>query len=99
LKPTSVQTRGLLIALVGIIAWAFTAIFIAYLFERYPLTPFTLTFWRALLMAAAVLVGLGVWQPATLCIGRRDLPFFLACWSPSRCWASGWTAGSGWARG
>jgi drug/metabolite transporter (DMT)-like permease len=78
LKPTSVQTRGLLIALVGITAWAFTGIFIAYLFEHYPLTPFTLTFWRALLMAAAVLVGLGVWQPATLRIGRRDLPFFLA---------------------
>ncbi len=78
MKPTWLQTRGLLVALTGITAWAFTAIFIAYLFEHYPLTPFTLTFWRALLMAAVVLVGLGVWQPAALRLTRRDLPFFLA---------------------
>jgi drug/metabolite transporter (DMT)-like permease len=74
----SSQTRGLLIALVGVSAWAFTAIFIAYLFDHYPLTPFTLTFWRALMMAAAVLIGLRIWQPAAIRITRNDLPFFLA---------------------
>lgn len=77
MKTSSLQTRGLLIALIGVTAWAFTAIFIAYLFQHYTLTPFTLTFWRALMMACAVLVGLGIWQPAAIRIARRDVPFFL----------------------
>jgi drug/metabolite transporter (DMT)-like permease len=74
----SPQTRGTFIALIGVTAWAFTGIFISYLLENYAITPPTLTFWRALFMAAAVLLTLAFTQPAAVRLRRSDWPFFLA---------------------
>lgn len=71
------QTRGTLIALIGVTAWAFTGIFISYLLENYSITPPTLTFWRALMMGVAVLAALSFTQPAALRLRRSDWPFFL----------------------
>jgi len=73
----SPQSRGTLIALLGVTAWAFTGIFISYLLENYSITPPTLTFWRALFMGVAVLTVLRVTQPAALRLRRGDWPFFM----------------------
>lgn len=71
------HSRGVLIALAGVMAWAFTAIFISLLLNGYPIAPLTLAFWRDLFIGSAVLGLLRIFQPAALAITRRDLPFFL----------------------
>lgn len=73
----STHSRGVLIALAGVLAWAFTAILISRLLTGYPIAPLTLAFWRDLFIGLAVLGLLRVFQPVALAIARRDLPFFL----------------------
>ncbi|MBL8046652.1 MAG: EamA family transporter [Anaerolineales bacterium] len=73
----SPQTRGTVIALIGITAWAFTGIFMSYLLENYAITPTTLTFWRALFMGVAVWVALVFVQPSALRLRRSDFSFFI----------------------
>jgi drug/metabolite transporter (DMT)-like permease len=71
------HSRGVLIALAAVTAWAFTAILISLLLNGYPIAPLTLAFWRDLFIGLTVLGLLRVFQPAALTIARRDLPFLL----------------------
>jgi drug/metabolite transporter (DMT)-like permease len=73
----STHSRGVLIALAGVLAWASTAILISRLLTGYPIAPLTLAFWRDLFIGLAVLGLLRVLQPAALTLARRDLPFFV----------------------
>lgn len=88
----SPRLRGLLIALAGTTAWAFTGILMDILLSRYPLAPLTLAFWRDLLVGGALAALLAVFRPAALRLARHDLPFlmvygfgglaiFNACWA------------------
>lgn len=90
----SAHTKGVVIALIGTTFWATTGIFIDYLLVNYPIGPLTLAFWRDLFVGVTLLMGLRVWQPRALRIGRRDIPFFMgygfvglavfnACWTLS----------------
>ena len=72
------RLKGALIALVGTTAWATTGIFISYLLNHYSLAPLTLAFWRDLIVALTLLIGLAFIQPSALRIERRDILFFLA---------------------
>jgi drug/metabolite transporter, DME family len=71
------RTQGVLIGLVGTTFWATTGIFISYLLNHYNLQPLTLAFWRDLIVALGLLLGLRFVQPRALRITRRDVLFFL----------------------
>ncbi len=72
------RAKGILIGLVGTTFWATTGIFISYLLNHYTLRPLTLAFWRDLIVALGLILGLRLVQPQALRIVRRDIVFFLA---------------------
>src|SRR5574341_251939 len=72
------RAKGVLIGLVGTTFWATTGIFISYLLNHYTLQPLTLAFWRDLIVALGLILGLRFVQPQALRIVRRDILFFLA---------------------
>ena len=69
--------KGLLIAFAGTIIWASTGIFIGYLFAHYTIQPLTLSFWRALFMAAAMFAFFSLTKRSVLRISRGQLKFLL----------------------
>ena len=69
--------KGLLIAFVGTAIWASTGIFIGYLFTHYTIQPLTLSFWRALFMAAAMFAFFALTKRDVLRISREQLKFLL----------------------
>ncbi|MBI5082633.1 MAG: DMT family transporter [Chloroflexi bacterium] len=69
--------KGLLIAFVGTVIWASTGIFISYLFTHYTIQPLTLSFWRALFMAAAMFAFFALTKRDVLRISREQLKFLL----------------------
>lgn len=64
--------RGYAIALSGVVLWSWTGILIAWLLAHHALAPMTLAFWRDLLVALALLLGLRVLRPAALRVAPRD---------------------------
>lgn len=72
--------RGMLICLAGTAVWSTTAIFIAYLGNRYRLPPLVLAFWRDLFVSLGLAFGLGLLRPSLLRIPdpRRNIVFFVA---------------------
>jgi drug/metabolite transporter (DMT)-like permease len=70
-------TRGYVIALIGTAIWSTTAIFIRYLTTEYDLPPLVLAFWRDLIVAAGLAVGLAVFSPRLFRPGRRQWKFLL----------------------
>jgi drug/metabolite transporter (DMT)-like permease len=76
-KQARLETRGYLIALAAVLAWASTAVFIRYLLVHYPLAPLTLAFWRDLLVAAFLASLLLIRRRQFPRLTRHDLPFFL----------------------
>ena len=72
------RAKGVLIGLVGTTFWATTGIIISYLLSHYNLQPLTLAFWRDLIVALGLILGLRLVQPQALRIARRDVLFFLA---------------------
>jgi drug/metabolite transporter (DMT)-like permease len=73
----SSRAKGALIALSGTLAWATTAIFIRYLLTHYSLSPFTLAFWRDLILSVTLLLVFGVMRPQVLRLKRQDVLFLV----------------------
>jgi drug/metabolite transporter, DME family len=73
----SSRAKGVLIALTGTAAWATTAIFIRYLLTNYSLSPFTLAFWRDLILSVTLLVVFGITRPQVLKLKRQDVLFLV----------------------
>ncbi len=71
------RLKGLLIALVATTFWATTGILISYLLKHYSLQPLTLAFWRDLMVAVTLLVGLALFRRNALRLSRADLIFLL----------------------
>ncbi len=69
--------KGILIAFAGTVIWASTGIFIGYLFAHYTIEPLTLSFWRALFMAAAMVAFFALTKRDVLRISREQLKFLL----------------------
>jgi drug/metabolite transporter (DMT)-like permease len=73
------SARGYSIALVGIVFWSATAVFIRYLTEQYQLPPLVLAFWRDLFAALSMVLGILLVKRSLLAPPglRRHLPFLL----------------------
>lgn len=71
--------RGYVIAVIGTVFWATTAIFIRHLSVVYQLPPHVLAFWRDLFVAIALWTGLGLFVPRLLAPdkARKHLGFFI----------------------
>jgi DME family drug/metabolite transporter len=61
----------------GTAAWATTAIFIRYLLTHYTLTPFTLAFWRDLILSLTLLAVFRLSRPQILRLKRQDVLFLV----------------------
>ncbi|MDX1435408.1 MAG: DMT family transporter [Anaerolineales bacterium] len=70
-------SRGYLAALSSSLLLSTTAIFIRYLTETYQLPALVLAFWRDLIVAAALLIVLGVFWRRLLHPGRPNLPYLV----------------------
>ncbi len=70
-------TKGYLIAIIGIVIWSTTGIFIDYLLTVYHLPALLLAFWRNLLVCVALLPPLLLFRPALLRLQRAQLPFYV----------------------
>lgn len=74
-KNSSRLTQGYLICLIATSIWAFTAIFIRYLTEKYRLPPLVLAFWRDAFVFLAMGFFFVLFAPARLRVERRHLSF------------------------
>ena len=77
--PHRSLSRGYAIAVVAIVTWSTTAIFIRYLGDQYGLPPLVLAFWRELFVALALALGLLIVRRSLLVPPglRRHLPFLV----------------------
>ncbi|HUN09307.1 MAG TPA: DMT family transporter [Aggregatilineales bacterium] len=70
-------TKGYLIAMVGIVLWSTTGVFVGYLITTYDMPPLLLAFWRNLLVSIAMLPVLYVIRRSLLRITMQQLRFFV----------------------
>ncbi len=68
-------TKGYLIAFVGTVIWAATAVFIRYLTETFHMPPLVVAFWRDLLTAITLASVCAVVAPKLLRVERRHFKF------------------------
>jgi drug/metabolite transporter (DMT)-like permease len=76
-KTTSRLTKGYLICLSATFSWAFTAIFIRYLTERFDLPALVLAFWRDLFAALGLFLVIYIVKPVILKVQARHLKFLI----------------------
>ncbi|MFN8420617.1 MAG: DMT family transporter, partial [Anaerolineae bacterium] len=69
-------TKGYITALVGIVIWSTTGIFIGYLITNYAMPPLLLAFWRSVLVCVALLPALYVIRRPLLHIERSQIKFY-----------------------
>jgi len=69
--------RGYLIALLSAAILSTTSILIRYLTQTYALPALILAFWRALFVALALALVLGIFKPALLTIQRKHIPYLI----------------------
>lgn len=70
--------RGYLICTAGTVIWSTTGILIRYLTETYHLPPLALAVWRDLFVTVGLAVGLSVFNPVHLRVGRHHFGFLVA---------------------
>jgi drug/metabolite transporter, DME family len=70
-------TKGYTIAIVGIIVWSTTGIFIDYLITNYAMAPLLLSFWRTLFVFTGTAVGLYVTHRSLLRLDRTQIRFYV----------------------
>jgi drug/metabolite transporter (DMT)-like permease len=71
------QTKGYIIALIGITFWSTTAIFMGYLITNYGLLPLVLAFWRNVFVCVALIPVLFLVNQSLLKISKDRLMFFI----------------------
>jgi len=71
-------TKGYIIAIVGIIIWSTTGVFISYLITNYGMPALLLAFWRNLLVCTALVPALFFIRRSLLRIKRSQIRFFIA---------------------
>ena len=71
------QSKGTIIALIGIALWSTTAILIGYLLTHYPLKALVLAFWRDIFVAASLFLVLTIFKPSLLRVPIRQMGFYL----------------------
>lgn len=71
------QTKGYLIAIVGLVFWSTTGVFIRALTETYAMPALSVALWRNVLVCAAVAPALLILRPALLRVEKSQLPFFV----------------------
>jgi drug/metabolite transporter (DMT)-like permease len=76
-QASSRLARGYLICLIATVFWSTTGVLIRYLTETFNLPSLVLAFWRDLFVALALAVMLGLFLPARLPAGHRNIRFFL----------------------
>ncbi len=74
---TRTAGKGYSIALIGILIWSTTAIFIRYLTEYQRVPPILLAAWRDLLACLALVIGLALLSRGLLRLGRSHYRFML----------------------
>jgi drug/metabolite transporter (DMT)-like permease len=71
------QTKGTFIALIGIVFWSTTAIFIGYLITNYDFPPLVLAFWRNVFVCLILIPTLFLIRRSLLRISRAQIGFFI----------------------
>jgi DME family drug/metabolite transporter len=69
-------TKGYIIAIIGIIIWSTTPVFIGYLVDTYEMPALLLAFWRNLLVCVAVVPALYVVRRSLLRLERAQIRFY-----------------------
>lgn len=70
-------SKGYSIAIIGIVIWSTTPIFIGYLISNYVMPAILLSFWRNLLVCAALAPALYVIRRSLLHVDRSQMRFFV----------------------
>jgi drug/metabolite transporter, DME family len=69
--------KGYLIAMIGIIIWSTTGVFIGYLVTNYNMPALSLAFWRNLLVCVALIPALFLFRPSLLHIRVSQIRFYV----------------------
>jgi drug/metabolite transporter (DMT)-like permease len=85
------QTKGYAISLVGTALWSTSAILIRHLTDHYRMQPLVLAFWRDLLVAATLVLVLGLVQVRLLHLTRRQVGFFMLYGLVMMFFSAAWT--------
>ncbi len=85
-KPTSpdrTQFGGYLAVVAATALWGTSGVFVKFIADSSAMSALALAFWRDLLTASALWIGLGLLRPAWLRVRRRDLPWLIGLGSIS----------------
>ena len=70
-------SKGYVIAIVGVVIWAFTAIFIRYLNDAFNMPPMVIAFWRDLFVALSLLFFFSLTNRKLLYLNKAHLKFII----------------------
>lgn len=74
-ETSKYKSKGFLIAIIGIIIWSFTAVFIRYLNDAFNMPPMVIAFWRDFFVALALLIFFTFWNRNLLHFDKKHWKF------------------------
>jgi DME family drug/metabolite transporter len=86
-NSTLSTTRGYSMLLIGTALWSSSAVFIAFLTQRFKLPPMVLAFCRDVIVGLSLMITLAITSPSLLRTSRKNMPFLclygliLACFN------------------